>query len=116
MELNSKNFKTNYIQTNNWEDDFLPLKNNLKSPVNGTEIMRRALPCLTLKMESKYYSNKTGKEVCYDFGFLDTETFTIKGSFVFRRIYFSIHPRARVWDISISLNCVVITLFLLIVF
>ena len=45
MELNSKNLKTNYIQTNNWEDDFLPLKNNLKSPVNGTEIMRRALPC-----------------------------------------------------------------------
>ena len=80
--------------------------------------MRRALPCLTLKMESKYQNNRTGKEVCYliYFGFLDTETFTVKGSFVFRRIYFSTHPRARVWDISISLNCVVITLFLLLVF
>ena len=58
MELNSKNetknLKTNYIQTNNWQDDFLPLKNNLESRINGTEIMLRALPCLSLKMESKY--------------------------------------------------------------
>ena len=58
MELNckneTKNLKTNYIQTNNLKDDFLPLKNNLESRVNGTEIMRRVRTCLTLKIESKY--------------------------------------------------------------
>ena len=58
MELKSKNgtkkLKTNYIQTNNWQDDFLPLENNLESHVNGTEIMWRVRTCLTLKIDSKY--------------------------------------------------------------
>ena len=43
MELNSKNetknLKANYIQTNNWQDDFLPLKNNLESHVQIVGIM-----------------------------------------------------------------------------
>ena len=51
-----------------------------------------------------------------NFGFLDTETCKSKAVLFSVGYIFSIHPRARVWDISISLNCVVITLFLLIVF
>ena len=58
MELNKKNenktLKKNCIQRNNWEDDFLPLENNLESRVNRTEIMWRVRTCLTLKIESKY--------------------------------------------------------------
>ena len=50
----TKKLKTNYIQTNNWQDDFLPLKNNLESRVNGTEIVWRVRTCLTLKIDSKY--------------------------------------------------------------
>ena len=59
MELNKKKLKlkikkTNCIQRNNWQDDFLPLENNLESRVNGTEIMWRVRTCLTLKIKSKY--------------------------------------------------------------
>ena len=60
LELNKKNetkkLKTNCIQTNNWQYDFLPLKNNLENRVNGTEIMWRVRKCLTLKTETKYSS------------------------------------------------------------
>ena len=59
MELNKKKnenqkSKTNCIQRNNWQDDFLPLENNLESRVNRIEIMWRVRTCLTLKIESKY--------------------------------------------------------------
>ena len=53
---------------------------------------------------------------------LDTETCTIKGSFVSLRICvflrsICVHaPRARVWDISISLYRMLLALFLLFVF
>ena len=52
---------------------------------------------------------------------LDTETCTIKSSFVSPRIcVFKIHlcarPRARVWDVSISVYSMLIALFLLFVF
>ena len=50
----NKKLKTNCTQRNNWQDDFLPLENNLQSRVNRTEIMWRVRTCLTLKIESKY--------------------------------------------------------------
>ena len=55
MELKSENeTKKNYIQTNNWKDDFLPLNNNFKRFCKryGNRVKRFA--AFYVKRESKY--------------------------------------------------------------
>ena len=55
MELKSENeTKKNYIQTNNWKDDFLPLNNNFKRFCKryGNHVKKSA--AFYVKRESKY--------------------------------------------------------------